>query len=140
MQTLIHRWKARPARDPRGWLLVEVAVGGVMAAAIIGMLLVNTGAAMDRTTIASRQMTAVMLAQQAIEQSRAAGTAATSSGNIGVPSGLSGKYTRTRSETSGTTTIGATTISFKEVSVTVSFNTHDYGTKKVTLQTRIYAP
>ncbi|MBI1948892.1 MAG: hypothetical protein HYS27_24610 [Deltaproteobacteria bacterium] len=130
----------RPGNDPRGWLLVEVAVGGVMASVIIGALLVNTGAAMDRTTFASRQMTATMLAQQAIEQSRAAGIALTSSGDIGVPSGLSGRYTRTRNETVGSTTIGTNVINFKEVTVTVSFNTHDYGNKIVTLQTRIYTP
>lgn len=130
----------RPSKNPRGWLLVEVAVGGVMASVIIGALLVNTGAAMDRTTFASRQMTATMLAQQAIEQSRAAGIALTSSGDIGVPSGLSGRYTRTRNETVGTTTIGTSVINFKEVSVTVSFNTHDYGNKSVTLQTRVYTP
>ena len=132
--------RRRRTKDPRWWLLVEVAVGGVMASVIIGALLVNTGAAMDRTTFASRQMTAGMLAQQAIEESRAAGTGLTSSGDIGVPGGLSGRYTRTRTETSGSTTIGANVINFKAVSVTVSFPTHDYGTKQVTLQTRIYAP
>lgn len=133
----LHR---RRKNNPRGWLLVEVAVGGVMASVVIGALLVNTGAAMDRTTFASRQMTATMLAQQAIEQSRSAGTALTSSGDIGVPSGLSGSYTRTRTETTGTTTIGTNVINFKEVAVTVAFPTHDYGIKRVTLQTRIYAP
>lgn len=130
----------RRTNDPRGWLLVEVAIGGVMASAIIGALIVNTGSAMDRTTVASRQLTAMMLAQQAVEQSRAAGTTPTSSGDIGVPSGLSGRYTRTRTETAGTTTIGTNVINFKEVTVMVSFPTHDYGDKQVTLRTRIYAP
>lgn len=137
MKKLLDRLKRRP----RGWLLVEVAVGGVMASVIIGALLVNTGAAMDRTTIASRQMTAMLLAQEAIEASRAAGVAATSSGNIGVPAGLSGSYTRTRTETvDATATVGGRTVTVKDVTVTVTFPTHDYGTKRVTLQTRIYAP
>lgn len=130
----------RLKKNPRGWLLVEVAVGGVMASAIIGALIINTGSAMDRTTVASRQMTAMMLAQQAIEESRAAGTALTSSGDIGVPPGLSGRYTRTRTEAGGTNTIGTNTINFKEVTVMVSFPTHDYGNKQVSLRTRIYAP
>ena len=130
----------RLKKHPRGWLLVEVAVGGVMASTIIGALIINTGSAMDRTTVASRQLTAMMLAQQAVEQSRAAGTTLTSSGNIGVPAGLSGSYTRNRTETVGTTTMGTNIINFKEVTVVVGFPTHDYGTKQVTLQTRIYAP
>lgn len=136
MQTPLKRLR----KNPRGWLLVEVAVGGVMASAIIGALIINLGAANDRTTFASRQVTCLMLAQQAIEESRVAGIATTSSGNIGVPAGLSGNYTRMRTESTGTVVVGASTLNFKDVSVTVSFPTHDYGTKQVALQTRIFAP
>lgn len=137
MNKLLQRWK----KNPRGWLLIEVMVGGAMASVIIGTLLVNTGAALDRTTFASRQMTALMLAQEAIEESRAAGVNGTTTGDIGVPSGLSGSYTRTREETiDAAALVGGRTVTAKDVTVTVTFPTHDYGTKRVTLQTRIYAP
>lgn len=142
MNALLHRLRrAVTGRDPpRGWLLIEVAIGGVMASVIVAALLVNIGSANDRTTVISRQMTAMMLAQQAIEESRAAGTAVTSSGNIGVPTGLSGTYTRSRTESSSTLSVSGTNIDVKDVSVTVSFQTHEFGTKTVTLQTRISEP
>lgn len=137
----MHPSTRKKKRPPRGWLLIEVMVGGVMASVIIGALIINTGAAMDRTTIASRQMTALLLAQEAIEASRAAGVGTTSSGDIGVPAGLSGRYTRNRTETvNAAATVGGRTVTAKDVTVTVSFPTHDYGNKVVTLQTRIYAP
>jgi type II secretory pathway pseudopilin PulG len=134
--------KRKKKRGPRGWLLVEVAVGGVMASVILGSLLIHIGDSMDRSTVVGRKLTAQMLAQQGIEQARAVdaplvnlldGTA-----DMGVPPNLVGSYTRTRTITSGETAVGALTLRFKDVTVTVTFPQRS-GVKTVSVQTRIYS-
>lgn len=127
-------------RAPRGWLLVEVAIGGVMASVILGGLLITAGASMDQTTTVSRQITAAQLAQQGVEQARAQGMALTAgTANIGVPAGLTGSYTRSRTVTAGTETVGAFTMTYRDVTVTVTFPSGNQ-TKSVVLSTRVYAP
>lgn len=131
---------ARRRRGPRGWLLVEVAIGGVMASVILGGLLIQAGASMDQTTTVSRQITAAQLAQQGVEQARSLGMAMpTGSSDIGVPANLTGTYTRTRSVTAGTETVGTLTLQYRDISVTVTFPSGSQ-TKTVTLSTRVYAP
>lgn len=132
----------RRRRGPRGWLLVEVAVGGVMASIILGGLLINIGDADDRTTVVGRKLTAQMLAQQGIEQARAITSPQTNLANgsnvaLPVPSGLRGTYTRTRTVTSGTTTVNGRTLRFKDVAVTVTFPSGGR-TQTVQVQTRLY--
>jgi type II secretory pathway pseudopilin PulG len=131
------------AKNPRGYLLIEVAIGGVMAGVIIASLLQNIGDANDRTTIAGRRETAAMLAEQAIEQARAEGLGLSVGSNvtIAVPAGLNGTYTRTRTVTSGTETLtsasGNLTVNYREVTVTVTFPNAS-GAKTVTMTSRIY--
>jgi type II secretory pathway pseudopilin PulG len=138
--------KTSPKR--RGYLLIEVAIGGVMAAVVVGSVLELLGHANDRTAISARQETALSLANQAIEQARSAGIGLTNGSNVDVPvpTGLNGRYTRTRTVTSGTTTVSSTSpagaavdllLDYKDVSVTVTFTTKQ-GPRTVTLQTRIY--
>lgn len=127
-------------RAPGGWLLVEATIGGVMCSVILAALLINVGAAMDSTTVSARHATAVQLAQQSIEIARAgAATLAAGTTTIAVPAGIAGTYTRSRVVTKGTTTVGAITMSFSDVTVTVTFPNHS-GAKSVALSTRIYNP
>jgi type II secretory pathway pseudopilin PulG len=130
-------------RSLRGWLMIEVAVGGVMASVILGSLLIQVGDSMDKTVVVGRELTATMLAQQAIEQAR--GIAAPfvnltdGTTTVAVPSGMTGTYTRTRTVASGHVTIAGQALSFKDVKVTVTFPTNDGLTKTVLLETRLYA-
>lgn len=131
----------RRRQAPRGWLLVEVAIGGVMAAVILGAVLVNIGDATNKTTAIGRNLTSQMLAQQGIEQARALKNARTvlADGTITlpVPNTLRGTYTRTRTITSGTTSAGGKTLPFKEVAVSVSYPSGN-SRSSLTLRTRIY--
>ncbi len=133
----------RRKRAPGGWLMVEVGVGGVMASVVLASLLANVGDSMRRTVVVGRELTAGMLCQQGIEQARAVQNPVTSlaDGNnvdIGVPGGLTGTYARTRTITSGTDTVGALPVVFKDVQVTVTFPTSEGITKTVKMETRIY--
>ena len=131
------------SRAPGGWLLVEVAVGGVMASVIVGALLVNVGDAVDKSAVVGREVTAASLAQQVIEQARALQpptALADGTTTIAAPSGVIGRYTRTRTVTSGTVTNGALVQSYKDVVAVVAFPLSDGGTKTVRLETRIYTP
>jgi type II secretory pathway pseudopilin PulG len=135
--------KRKKKRGLGGWLLIEVTLGGVMASVALGALLVNVGDSMDKSVVVSRKLTAQMLAKQGIEEVRALATPQTSLANgtvtLTVPASLRGSYTRTRTVTSGTTTAAGLNMSFKDVTVTVTFpNRAD--TKSVSLQTRIYDP
>jgi hypothetical protein len=126
-------------------LLVEVAVGGVMASVILGALLVNIGGAHDRTTIIARQMTARMLAEQGIEQIRSKGLAGTSSSVAAVPTTLTGTYTRTCTTSNTSTTVNGLALGSLSISCTVTFpiNADGRGTtgiKSVTLSTQITEP
>lgn len=127
-------------RGPRGWLLIEVTIGGIMASVILGALLVNVGDAMDRSSVVGRKLTAQMLAKQGIEQARAITNPVVnlpdSSGTLAVPASLQGTYTRTRTITSGSTVVGGLTVRFVDVAVTVTFPQKS-GTKSVSLQTRL---
>ena len=129
-------------RGPRGWLLVEVTVGGVMVSVILGGLLINVGDAMDKSAVVGRKLTAQMLAKQGIEQARAVtnavGVLVDGTTTLAVPATLRGSYTRTRTISSGTTMVGTLAVSFKDVAVTVTFPQRS-GTKTIFLQTRIYA-
>jgi hypothetical protein len=130
-------------RAPGGWLLVEVTLGGVMASVALGALLVNVGDAMDKSSIVGRKLTAQMLAKQGIEQVRALDEPHTSlaDGTVTVPvaSTVRGTYTRSRTVSSGTTTVGAQSLKYKDVTVTVAFPNKS-GSKTVSMQTRIYDP
>ena len=135
---------AKPKRqDPRGWLLVEVAIGGVMASVILDRLLVNIGDAYDKTTVVGREVTANMLAQQAVEQARAIADPTTltdGTTTIAVPAGLTGTYARTRTVSSGTVTNAGLVQNFKDVQVLVTFPLVNGNTKNIRLETRIYTP
>jgi len=136
-------------RRPRGWLLIEVAFGGVMASVILGELLVHAGDAMDRTTVVGRELTAQSLCQQAIEQARGIKDPVVNladATNADVPivaystSGLflNGTYTRKETITTGTSTVNGLAVPFKNVIVTVTFPTVDGQTKSVTMETRVF--
>jgi type II secretory pathway pseudopilin PulG len=127
-------------KHPRGWLMVEVAIGGVMASVIVGALLVNVGDAMDKSTVIGRELTANMLAQQAIEMARAVDRTTLASGPVAVPSGLAGTYTRNQTVTQNAVcaTVNTITISCTDVVVTVTFPLVDGTTKSFTLETQIF--
>jgi hypothetical protein len=127
-------------RHPGGWLMVEVAIGGVMASVIVGALLVNVGDAMDKSTVIGRELTAQMLAQQAIEQARSVDRNTLTSGPIAIPPGLAGTYTRTQTVTQSAAcaTVGTISIGCTHVVVTVTFPLVDGTTKSYTLDTRIF--
>ena len=130
--------KRKRTRGPRGWLLVEVAVGGVMASVIIGALLVNIGGAVDRTTVISRQMTARMLAEQGLEQIRSKGITGSPSDVAPVPSGLTGTYTRACTTASTSNPVGGINLTTLTISCTVTFPTSPPGQiKTVTVSTAI---
>lgn len=133
----------KKSRNPGGWLLVEVTLGGVMASVALGALLVNVGDAMDKSAIVGRKLTAQMLAKQGIEQVRALDEPQTrladGTANVPVASTVRGSYTRSRTVTSGTTTVGAQSLQYKDITITVAFPNKS-GAKTVSMQTRIYDP
>jgi type II secretory pathway pseudopilin PulG len=124
----------------RGWLLVEVAVGGVMASVIVGALLVNVGDAMDKSTVIGRELTAQMLAQQAIEQARSVDRTTLATGPVAIPDGLAGTYTRTRTikQSASCAVVNGISISCTDVVVTVTFPLVDGTTKSITLETALF--
>lgn len=142
MMTATQKKKRGWLRKLRGWLLIEVTIGGVMASVVLGALLVNVGDSMDKSAVVGRKLTAQMLAKQGIEQIRARNNpvitvADVTPTDIGVPAGLRGTYTRTREITSGTETIGGLTVRFKEITVTVTFPQRT-ATKTVVMKSRLY--
>jgi type II secretory pathway pseudopilin PulG len=132
--------KTKKRRSPGGWLMVEVAIGGVMASVIVGALLVNVGDAMDKSTVIGRELTAQMLAQQAIEQARAVDRTTLTTGAIAIPAGLAGTYTRQQTVTQSTAcaTVNTIAIGCTDVVVQVTFPLVDGTTKAYTLETRIF--
>lgn len=129
-------------RGWRGWLLIEVTIGGVMASVVLGALLVNVGDSMDKSAVVGRKLTAQMLAKQGIEQIRARTNpvltvADNAEQDIGVPSGLRGTYVRKREITSNTETINGLSVRFKEITVTVTFPQRT-ATKTVVMKSRLY--
>jgi len=130
----------RKQRAQRGYLLLEVMVGGVLAAAALGDLIIEIGAYGDRTSRAGRDVTAHLLAQQVLEQARATPIASLTAGTttIAKPAQFKGKYTITRVVTAGTETgPSSTTITYRDVTVTVTFPQHS-GTRTTTINARIY--
>lgn len=128
----------RTRRGPRGWLLLEVAVGGVMASVILAELLVSVGAAGDRSTYVGRRVTAKMLAEQTLEQARATVYGSLVNGTTTETINLQGQYTRVVTITSSVATGigGGTTLNYKNVSVTVRFGTNPQRT--LTMGSRVY--
>ncbi len=136
-------------KNARGYILLEVAIGGAMVALLCATLLTSLADARTRNVVAGRNVIASQLALEKIEQQRALGFAnlgtdspasCSAGGVVDTPSFTLGAYTRS-------CTIGATTstafsenggiaVSCKPVSVTVSYNT-SAGKQSVTAKSAV---
>lgn len=130
-------------KKKRGYLLIEVMVGGIVGGVALLGLLVQIEDAHERSMIAGRDITAAQLCQRGLEISRAdimLGVPVTS-GAVALPPGaLNGTYTSDRVVSTGSDTIGTQSVPFTEVTMTVTYPTHRSGTRTKTMATRVYDP
>ena len=138
-------------RDPRGYILMEVAIAGALVAVIAGTLLSSLADARVRNVMAGRDVVASQLALEKIEQQRALGFAgagaAAACGTEATVAGQKGAYSRTCAvavSAGSPFTINTVTVNCKDVTVTVKYNvdaaarsTSANGDRTVTLQTRV---
>jgi hypothetical protein len=109
-------------RGRRGYMLLEVAIGGAVTAVILATVFNQLAAARVRSITAARDVTAAQLVTEKIEEMRQAAVPAAATETV---AGVSGTYTRTVVVATGTETMGATTLSYTDVAVTVSFPSND---------------
>lgn len=134
--------------QPRGYMLLEVMIGGAIAAVIIGTLLTSLADARQRNTLAARDVIAAQLVQEKLEERRLqasrtvalftalAGGTESPVVNAGTTT-LLGDYTRTTTVTNctyalastyyATLTAGTTNVNCKEIHVAVTYP--DYATR-----------
>jgi type II secretory pathway pseudopilin PulG len=126
------RWRQVRAERRRGYLLLEVLVGGVMAASVLGLLMVTMVTARNMRVRSSRRATAGSLVAQLTEKARSlqydsasdALTVNNITGGAGSPYTvtLKGSYDVTVAVAPGTEPSPTSeTLNFKDVTITVSF-------------------
>ncbi len=128
-------------RQRRGYILLEVAVGGAMIAIAILGLMSSLADGRTRNVVGGRDVIAAQLALDKIEMQRARGF-----GDTGTNCALSelihtqGVYTRNCTMASGPAyqrTMFGVTVNYEQVTVEVSYET-SLGTRKVTLVSEVY--
>lgn len=141
--------RARPAPAPRrrrGYLLLEVMIGGVLAASILGFLMVTWVHARNLGVKAARSSVAADLAAHALEVARSLDYADLSAANLpatGPVVGLKGSYDRTVTLTTGTEvdpTGSGEDLDYTDITVTISFVLTSGQVEDVTVAMRRYDP
>lgn len=108
----------------RAYLLIEVMIGGVIASAVMVGVLSQIGEARARAIVTAREVVATQLVTDKLEQARGLGFAGVAPGTITEAPvlGLGSPYSRETNITAAQETLGAFTLDFKKVEVTVRFN------------------
>lgn len=129
--------------SPRGYLMIDIMVGGALAAVVIAGLLTVLASARQKNVAATRDIIATQLVVEKLEQQRAAGFTALTVGTATEPevAGQTGKYQRVTVITAGSENVGTGvdtfTLAFKDVAVTVTYETVD-GQRKTQAASRVY--
>lgn len=130
----------------RGYILIEVSIGGALVALLIAGLLTQIAQARTDNVIAGRQIIAAQLVQEKIERERALGFVAAGGCNpaetAAVIANQQGQYKRTCTRTASASEtigagLGAVTINYNTVTVTVEYETNR-GTRTTEAVTRVY--
>ncbi len=128
---------ARPNRPRarRGYMLLEVSIGGAVTAVILATVFNQLSAARVRSITSARDVTASQLVIERIEAMRQAAVPTAATETV---ANVNGRYTRTTAVATGTETMGTTTLTFTDVAVTVSFPSDDGRNHTVTATLRRY--
>jgi type II secretory pathway pseudopilin PulG len=140
----------------RGYILLEVAIGGAMVAVLCATVLSSLADARVQNVVAGRDAVAGQLALERLEQQRTLGFTLAGSANCPATETVTnqqGAYTRTCSVSGASTTafthatgsctptcnMAATVnVSCKDVNVSVSYSAHDgKGTHTVSLKSKV---
>lgn len=130
----------------RGYILIEVTIGGALIALLIAGLLTQIAQARTDNVIAGRQIIAAQLVQEKIERERALGFVSAGGCNpaetAAVIANQQGRYERTCTRTASTSEtigagVGAVTVNYNTVTVTVDYETNR-GTRTTEVVTRVY--
>lgn len=110
-------------RLPRGYLLLEVTVGGAMAAVIIAGVLTIVSDVRVKGIQAARDVTASQLVLERIEERRALGFAGAAAMTENPVAAVTGRYVRTTTVVDCTETVPApgANLPCKDITVTVTF-------------------
>ena len=126
---------------PRGYLLIDVMIGGVLVAIVLATILSVVLHARSRNVYAARDVVATQLVLERLDQvrSQAFGAIAAGTTTEATVAGItSGRYSRTTVITTGNTNGGGFTLDFKEIRVTVTYTTQDSGVRTSQATTRVY--
>lgn len=118
-----------PATSPRGYILLEVVMGGAMAAVIIAGILTTVAHTRAKNVYAARDVTASQLVLERLEERRALGYAAVTAMSETPVTGVVGRYDRVTAVTDCVETVpapGANT-NCRDITVTVSYTATDVG-------------
>lgn len=115
-------------RNPRGYLLIDIMIGGALAAIVITGILTVLANARARNTNAARDVIASQLVLERIDQVRSQAFAtinSTPDENPVTGANIRGNYRRrTQVSTTGSPeNVGGFSLPFKDVTVTVTYTT-----------------
>jgi hypothetical protein len=110
----------------RGYILLEVVVGGAMAAVLIAGLMTQVASSRQDNVVAGRDVIASVLVTERLEAERSrghgfSGCAADSSPTV--VTGQQGNYTRTCSRAALAESVRGVNLPYDEVTVTVEYKT-----------------
>lgn len=133
------------ANRSRGYVLIEVMVGGALFAVLVSVLLTQLAEARTRNVIAGRDVVAAQLVQEQLGRERAAGYAGTPSATCNAAfaavASQTGKYERKCEVVNGTRTVGSAatqTLNVNTVTVTVRYDNSADGVRTIAAATEIY--
>lgn len=135
-------------RKHRGYLLIDIMIGGAMAAVIIAGVLTVLANARAKNVAAARDVVASQLVLEKLEQQRSLGFAGVAAATEPTVAGVTGAFKRevtvsaigTDTVVSGTHT---STLRFRDVTVTVTYKVGELlqrggGTRTSQATTRVY--
>ncbi len=132
---------ARNTKRTRGYLLLDIAVGGALVAVVVGTVLSVMVHARARNVQSARDVVASQLVSEELTHQQALGFSGVTASGPATVAGETGVYTRTVVVTGPTSeTSGAVTMRFKSVSVTVTYvvNNNAKPIRTFSADTRVY--
>lgn len=128
-------------RRARGFLLIDIMVGGAIAAVVIAGMLTLLVSARNKNVVATRDAVATQLVLERIdkERSRPFTSLATGTAVEAVVAGQTGKYRReTTIGGALTESVGSFSLPFRDITVVVTYNTVEGPTRRSQASTRYY--
>jgi type II secretory pathway pseudopilin PulG len=129
---------------PRGYLLLEIAIGGALLAVLISVLLTALANARVRNVKAGRDAIAAQLVQEQIERERSVGFAGTPSstcdddGALHDVTGQTGVYRRSCDVAPDTRTLLGVTLNLQRVTVVVEYTPEAGAPRRFTAITEVF--